>query len=204
MTERTEQTIKVNVRFFQTSTQYILADSDVHGQEELKYLWAVHLYEGDENWFTFSNRECDVLQIHSLNKAFWSDSSGAKSYKMWCQHVNCHIWDNGSVRAGLATRDKRLPVFTLAEPYNLAPLFVCHWDWQNWISQFLIYRLCEECFGSRSRSFNTAATKNHAWCIRKAGHFDLLPLHHTSYAREECSKLQNCAYFSPTQFLHLV
>jgi hypothetical protein len=38
MTERTEQTIKVNVRFFQTSTQYILADSDVHGQEELKYL----------------------------------------------------------------------------------------------------------------------------------------------------------------------
>jgi hypothetical protein len=30
------------------------------------------------------------------------------------------------------------------------------------------------------------------------------PLHHTSYATEECSQLQNYTYFSPTQFFHLV
>jgi len=100
---------------------------------------------------------------------------------MWFRHVNCHTRDKGSVTAGLATTDrhKRLPVFTLL---NLRLSFLCSCVTETDRIGFHTFwhTVCvKERFGSKSRSFNTAATKNHAWCIRKAGHFDLLLI--TSY-----------------------
>lgn len=99
---------------------------------------------------------------------------------MWFRHVNYHTWDNSIVTAGLATTNRNGCQHSHLLNLRLSLLCSCVTEADRIGFHSFWHTVCvKECFGSSSRSFNTAATKNRAWCIRKTGHFDLLPI--TSY-----------------------